>query len=1133
MLSSPMNRDPLDRRDWTFIAICIAVAAVSAMVIARWFGAAFPEASIDFKYDRNSSRAVAESLLKSQRLEFASWKHAATFDGDDSARIFLERSLGLEKASAVMKRDVRLWFWHHRWFRPLQEEELNVDVAPTGEIVSMTRTLPESRPMPAVDPAAARRIAESFLTSIGVQPGTLDLVSQSERRLPARVQRIFTFESKSVRPAGAQYRHTITVDGNAVSSYAQRLRVPEQWLRSYRELRSKNAAAGNVDLVFLIATMIAALSVFIVRLRRGDLPMRFLFGVGGVTVALSVLNSVNSFPSAFAGYNTTTSYAAFVAQLVVGTILQSVGTAMLLVVICGSGEVLFRERFPQHLAIPRLWTPRALASKRVFRSLVLGYTLVAFFIGYQTVFYVVADKFGAWAPAEIPYDDILNTAIPWVAVLFAGFFPAMSEEFMSRAFSIPLFERVFRSRLFAIVLAGFIWGFGHATYPNQPFYIRGVEVGSAGVVLGFLMQHFGLLPLLIWHYTVDAVYTALMLFRSGNLYYVVSAALASLVFAIPLIASIALYIRNHGFVPDDELSNATMPTSEPAVPAAAEFAAPLPPPVATSRRFVLACAAAIAIAAAFASLRPVSPEDVVDYAISGGRATEIARQHLRALGQQVPLKSAVLPVSAFRSWDAESGREDGGSPGGFDDVAAAYMVRHGMTVSRLAAVMRGEVEAATYMVRFFTPLQKTEYFVEIDPRTSRVIGYHKYADERAAGPRLEREAALAIAQKAFVAYGVAAGGFDVKEALAFQQPNRRDWLFHFEQRQPLVGQAVRRVTVRVMGSEVTQFAATVKVPDAVYRDAHQQTVVNVLLLLLKAAGAIGGLALVVAGFVMATRQGSLAWRRAARITAVLALLPIIGAAARYHARLFGYSTSVSWETFQLDQATTLVRTVGLQIVVLFVAVAGILTVYPYATTLLSKAGRARFGRNAALAVLLAVSLLVIGRELARLAAHQFPAIASVSEISVPDEVAMPMPWAVDLASALYGAVLFSGAAALLGETMRHWKNRYASAIGVIALVFCATIDTSATLQELPLMLATSLGLALLTWVVARFVLDGNPLAWPLAAFTVSLLQSGLSMMVNHRADMRLSAAIVFVVAAAVMAWVGFRAEKTTPSTGPA
>src|SRR6185369_15512220 len=300
----------------------------------------------------------------------------------------------------------------------------------------------------------------------------------------------------------------------------QRVKVPEEWERTYRELRSKNFAAGNVDLIFLLITIIAALWTFVVRLRRGDLSIKFLLGIGAVTIVLVAGTALNAFPGTLAGYDTTDSYPAFIAKFIFfRALLPAFGSAMLLIVICGAGEVLYRERLPRHLALPRLWTRRALASKRVFRSFVLGYALVAFFLAYQVIFYLIAEHFGAWSPAETPYDDMLNTAFPWIAVLFAGFFPALNEEFMSRAFSIPFFERVLRSRVAAIVVAGFIWGFGHATYPNQPFFIRGVEVGLAGVVLGFLFFRYGVLPLLIWHYTVDALYTALLLFRSHNTYY--------------------------------------------------------------------------------------------------------------------------------------------------------------------------------------------------------------------------------------------------------------------------------------------------------------------------------------------------------------------------------------------------------------------------------------------------------------------------------------------------------------------------------------------------------------------------------------------------------------------------------------
>src|SRR5205823_4198611 len=79
------------------------------------------------------------------------------------ARIFLERSIGLDRTRDVTKDDVKLWAWHHRWFKPLQVEEWGVDVAPTGEIIGYSDKLLDEDRVPDADAATARAIAEGFL----------------------------------------------------------------------------------------------------------------------------------------------------------------------------------------------------------------------------------------------------------------------------------------------------------------------------------------------------------------------------------------------------------------------------------------------------------------------------------------------------------------------------------------------------------------------------------------------------------------------------------------------------------------------------------------------------------------------------------------------------------------------------------------------------------------------------------------------------------------------------------------------------------------------------------------------------------------------------------------------------------
>lgn len=1112
--------DRLNKSDWTLIAICLAVAAISVLVVFNWFTAAFPEASIDFRYDRNASASIAERLLAEEHIDVGGMKHSAVFDGDDNAKIFLERSLGLARANGIMRRDVRLWWWRNRWFKPLQEEEFQVDVAPTGEIVAFTDVIPESRTIATIDLASARRLADAFLARRHVAAADLQLVSQSERQLPHRVQRIFTWESQSIHPAGAPYRHVVTVDGNRISSYAQRLKVPDAWQRGYQELRSKNRLAGNADLVFLGITMVLAVIIFIVRLLRGDVRVRLVIGIAIVSIVLVTGVSLNSYPIALAGYDTTTSFGAFVTQLLFGALLQGVGVGMLLVVIVGSGEVLYRERLPQHLAIPRLWTPRVLTSKRVFLAFVLGYTLVALFLGYQVVFYLVAEKFGAWAPAEVPYDEMLNTAFPWIAVLFAGFFPALSEEFMSRAFSIPLFEKIFRSRAAAIVIAGFIWGFGHATYPNQPFYIRGVEVGLGGVLIGFLMYRFGLLPLLIWHYTVDALYTALLLLRSGNRYYVISSGLASLVFAVPMLISIVLYIRNRGFVPDDELSNATLPV-KPAPPKqqAEIVVTPVAAPVLVTRNRLIVGAIAVAIAVALLLGKPASLDDVIDYRTAPARAKQIAASWSKPFA-----KTFAAPVQGFRSWDRNSGREEGGSPSGYDSTAATYLLQKGV---KLVDVMRTCIPSATWVVRSFTPLQKEETITEVDPRLAKVVGFHRYQDEKKPGPRLEQRDAMAIATREFARYEIDAGNFEVKEALAFQQPNRRDWLFHFQERQPIASNAYRRVSVRVAGADVTQFTTTIKIPDDVYRAAAKQTVASVAINLVRIVAGFLVLGLIIGGFVVAARRNGFRWKRALRWTAALAIIPVVAQLLRWSQHLFEYDTSMQWNTFISGQVITTLRNAGLQIGILFLALAAIDIIYPHAFEL---AGRARstVGRSALVAALTAIAISVIRRILLQLLANAFPAMSSAAGFDVPDLVGIPVPAFLVIGSAVIRSIEVAALVALFVYGVRGFeKPRWLPDGIAIASLFCLSLDPSAQGAEVVMMLLSAASVAIVAWIVVRYVLADNLLAYPVAAALLSLLGSAAALLQNRRADLLVNGIVVIAAALALVVWLVASPQRET------
>src|SRR3989442_14067038 len=100
---------------------------------------------------------------------------------------------------------------------------------------------------------------------------------------------------------------------------------------------------------------------------------------------------------------------------------------------------------------------------------------------------MVGSNYGVWEPQDLNYSDTVNTTFPWIAGVAIGLMASTSEEFLFRLFAIPFVERITKSRVLAVILPAFSWSFLHSAYPQEPGYIRGIEVGIIGVVAGVVL----------------------------------------------------------------------------------------------------------------------------------------------------------------------------------------------------------------------------------------------------------------------------------------------------------------------------------------------------------------------------------------------------------------------------------------------------------------------------------------------------------------------------------------------------------------------------------------------------------------------------------------------------------------------
>jgi len=812
------------------LILWVLAGIVGLWYAQRHFFEAFPEASISFQVTRAEAAERAKQFAESLGNSTAGYRSVIVFGVNDNSKTYLEREVGLKEANRLMTSEVNVWNWNVRFFRPEQEEEFQVAVSPEGKITGYWHKVPEAQAGAEPTREAAQQTAQNFLTAkLGKPAADWDFLPEeaSSTKKPNRVDWVFTWEKHGFRAKDAPERLTIALNGANVGSAHEVLKVPEQWERDYERLRSGNFVLNVFAVIPYFGLLGAVLWIGIQLTRKNQTGWRLAVQLGVLVAVLLAAMQLNRWPLDAIGYNTNSAYGSFVIKRVLLALLFGVGSALTVTLVLPGGEPLYRELRPNFLRLKKALTWRGLRTREFFSSVIVGLSLAAAHMGFLVAFYLIANHFGAWAPQETNYEDTISTAIPWITGIAIGLLAATSEEFLFRLFAIPFLQKVTKSRLLALVVAAFSWGFLHTTYPNEPPYIRGLEVGLIGIAAGLVMLRWGILATLVWHYTVDAVLVGLLLIRSHSWYSRVSGLAVGFAVLIPFAYAVYSRIKRGSFEEEEDLLNRAPDAQESSFPASEPTPQLVEAPTRPLTRRMLAFLAVCLVLGGLAAikLKPVRLGDYLRVSISGREAALRSSEILRKRGVDPRIYSSVTTFVDVT------------------DPAASEFLRQRVGVEKLNDVYLTQVPGALWDTRFFRDNQAEEYSVILRPDGSLHSMHHDLA-EKAAGASLSRDEAIAKASAYLTnEKGIDLAQWSLVDASSKKQPNRIDHTLIWQAKRALddpgrdapevANHAFARMRVSVAGDEATSYQTFIKIPDEWKRQQTDESVARTLFAVLK------------------------------------------------------------------------------------------------------------------------------------------------------------------------------------------------------------------------------------------------------------------------------------------------------------
>lgn len=853
----------------------------------------FPSASIDLRISRSEVLALTENWAKTIGYKPDGAVKSTVFSYDDDAKTFLEHELGLQEANALMKDKVPIWYWSSRLCRPLNLEEFSTAINPLGKVVSFEHSVENELALPSVAHAEARALAKDFVESkIGLSLAGYKLIEDGSLAQPHRTDHYFTWENQKEDFKGSRLRTYIYVAGNQVSAFNHFLYIPETWLRKFSEMRSYNKVLEEIASIFYAIFNVATFFAFVWMFAKGAIRWRLALTLAALVAVVDYLESLNSMPNSIRNYTTTMSYNGYILDIYVSAFWSALGQALQTLLLVGSSEALYRMAYPAKVALETSVTAAGLRSKQVITGLIAGHAMFGIHLGWIIYYYLLGQPLKFWSPLEVRNVESLSAVFPFFSAMYIGLSAALSEELTYRVLGMSIFARLTKNFWLANLLQAAAWAFMHSNYPQEPAYARGLELTAVGLLYGFILRKYGLLPCIVSHFVFDAFLSVNPLMSSSLLSLKLSSFIAYSPFLIALGAG-AWLVKKRGWVKEEEFLNSQIPIVQSTE--AVEEIFPQTPykyePLSGKWRkslFVVAIASALL---EFGYFFPVVEQDA-KLTVSRQDAIERARHEL--VNKRIP-PAAWMDVAWLGR--GKSGQE----------LQQLQYLFEKVKFAKTAELASSPGFPLVWQVRFFKPLDPEEYLVALDS-LGRALSISVTKSEDSPGAKLSEDQARKKAQEYLETEHPELKPLEFDSIRSHEHKARTDYRVTFKSPKYNVPGADFKATIRLVGDYISDFDQDWDLPDKWLFERSRQTTKDQVASYAVAAAALVILLAVIWWLVGVARSGAIHWRPPIIFGLMMALLVIPETINDLPELYVGYATDTPLPSYYVAQCVKQIMT---------------------------------------------------------------------------------------------------------------------------------------------------------------------------------------------------------------------------------